>query len=170
MKSPKKKVKRKPGHPKVNTLPPKNVKTPPSYASKFGAPSKYEPKFCDMLVEHMGKGYSFESFAGHLLVTRATLYTWLEAHPDFSDAKHKGMEANRLKWEGISLNNAETNKGNSNGIRFNMINRFRGEWTDSHAVDVTTKGKEVTSSGVDLSKLTDAELRILAKATGRTDE
>lgn len=51
-----------------------------------GRPSKYDPKYCDQLINYMKSGLSFESFAGEINVHKETLYEWAKAHKDFSDA------------------------------------------------------------------------------------
>lgn len=70
---------------------------PGSYT--FGRPSLYESEYATMLVDHMAEGLSFESFGGRISVSRATLYTWLDLHPDFLDAKSIGESKSREWWE-----------------------------------------------------------------------
>ena len=41
-----------------------------------------------MLIEHMKKGYSFESFGADAHCSRKTLFNWLEAYPEFNEAKN----------------------------------------------------------------------------------
>lgn len=51
-----------------------------------GRPTLYEEKYCQMLMDHMGAGMSFESFAGVIGVSRQTIYDWRKAQTDFLDA------------------------------------------------------------------------------------
>lgn len=98
--------------------------------SEFGRPTKYQKKFCKMLIEHMAKGLSYESFAGYLGVNRSTIYEW-EKHEDFSDAKNLGIEASRYFWENAGINGLWVPEGvkfNSAVWIFNMKNRLK--WTD----------------------------------------
>lgn len=55
-----------------------------------GRPSKYKPEYCEQLIEHMSNGYSFESFAADLSVSKDTLYEWSKVYPEFSDAHAVG--------------------------------------------------------------------------------
>jgi len=71
--------------------------------SKRGQPSKYDPKYCQMLIEHMAEGFTFESFAGLLRVDRDTIYEWCNAHQDFSDAKKTGRAAQLLRDEQVLM-------------------------------------------------------------------
>lgn len=112
-----------------------------------GRPTIYEPKFCEMLIEHMAKGLSFESFAGFIGVSKQTLYDWVEKHAEFLDAKNLATSKCRLWWEqtGISglWNQSESeSEGNSRRTSsksfntgvwvFNMKNRFKEEWKEKH--------------------------------------
>jgi hypothetical protein len=45
-----------------------------------------------MVIDHMSKGYSFESFGADVNCSRKTLYNWAEENPEFMDAKKVGEE------------------------------------------------------------------------------
>lgn len=95
-------------------------------------PTKYDEKYCEMLIEHMAEGYSFESFGGIIEVNEDTLYEWVKVHPKFSDSKSIGTQKSMIWWEQMGR------KGMMNEIpffndriwRLNMINRFRSKWSD----------------------------------------
>jgi len=121
--------------------------------NREGRPTKYEPRFCDMLIEHMAKGYSFESFASISDTCKDTLYEWVKTHPEFSDARKKALDKNRYWWESQAieniLNKEETTKdkdGNFNTVKtsinapiwiFNMKNRFKDEWRDRQETELS---------------------------------
>lgn len=65
----------------------------------MGRPSLYQPEYCERLIKHMKKGYSFESFAAIAGVCKQTLYTWLDVHPEFQSAKDLGTMYSLLWWE-----------------------------------------------------------------------
>ena len=69
----------------------------------IGAPSKYESKFCTLLIEHNKKGFSFESFAALARVSKSTLYKWTEEFSEFMDAKLEGHGLLRLYWEKVGI-------------------------------------------------------------------
>lgn len=170
-------AKRKRGHPKVDTSPPPGTDeymlAPHEILVhwKPGIPTTYEPRFAEALIKHMASGLSFESFGAKIATGPSTMYNWVQIHADFSDAKILGTQLNRTYWENLSKQNSKTNVGNAAGIRFNMINRFRGEWTDSHNVDMTTKGKEINNGpSIDLSKLSPETLRRVLEETGDNSE
>lgn len=112
-------------------------------ANPVGRPTVYDPKYCDMLIEHMARGYSFESFAGFTGHSKQTLYEWAAKFEEFGDAKSQGTSLSRLFWERLgiehilNINETEYEKGasrskskslNSTVWIFNMKNRFG--WRD----------------------------------------
>lgn len=124
-------------------------------------PTVYKSEYCQMLIDHLEKGYSFESFAGLVGVCKQTLYNWADEHQEFLDSKKAGIEKARLFWEkeGIEgLWTIEENEGsgkdqirrrkqiNSTIWLFNMKNRFPKEWSDKKEIDHSVKDISVTIS------------------------
>lgn len=64
-----------------------------------GRPSKYEPEFCDQLLEFMAQGYSLTAFAGSIRVSRATINNWMAEHPEFLEATRVGQALRTMKLE-----------------------------------------------------------------------
>ena len=56
-----------------------------------GRPTKYEPEFCEQLIELMGEGLSLTAFAGEIGVARSTINEWIGAQPEFSEAVKIGQ-------------------------------------------------------------------------------
>lgn len=100
-----------------------------------GRPTDYKPEYCQMLIDHMAEGFSFESFAAVVKVNRDTLYNWVAIHPDFSDAKKSGFDESRLTWEKIGRDIAKKGEGNATAFIFNMKNRFREDWNDKQTIE-----------------------------------
>lgn len=48
-------------------------------------PTKFQPSYCDQVIEHMTDGASLTSFAAEIGVARSTINEWMEAQPDFAD-------------------------------------------------------------------------------------
>ena len=64
----------------------------------FHAPlnnSGYKPEYAAMLREHIGRGFSLNSF--DVGVSTKTIYNWLRIHPDFALARERG-EKQKLKF------------------------------------------------------------------------
>lgn len=102
-----------------------------------GRPTKYDPKYCQELIEHMKEGYSYESFAGRLGVARSTLYEWEKHHPEFSDTKKTAIELSLYHWEKVGKEGmfmgGKDNPFQASIWVFNMKNRFG--WADRKEVD-----------------------------------
>lgn len=119
---------------------------------KTGRPSSYRPEYCQKLIEHMSKGYSFDSFAAIADVNPDTLYEWAKVHPEFSETKKKAFARSLLFWEQQGISGLWTSKEESFNTAlwiFNMKNRHK--WTDR--VDVTEH-----SQPTGLEKTSDDEL------------
>ncbi len=92
-----------------------------------GQPTSYKEEYCEMLIEHMSKGFSFRSFAGVVDVCADTIYEWCKQHSKFSDAKSQGEEKSRLFYEGKGLeglfSTSETEReGNSSKTSSKSLN------------------------------------------------
>lgn len=111
-----------------------------------GRPSKYKKEFCEMLINHMKQGLSFESFGGVIGVAKDTLYQWVKKHKEFSDAKKIGTSFTILYWEklGIAGTLGRIPGFNSTSWIFNMKNR-ETKWKDRQDI---TSGEEKISGEV----------------------
>lgn len=56
-----------------------------------GRPSEFRAEYCDLLISHMKSGGSLEAFAAKIPCAIQTLYNWLDAHPEFLEARKAGM-------------------------------------------------------------------------------
>jgi hypothetical protein len=99
-----------------------------------GRPLEFKDEYCEMLIDHMGQGYSFESFAGVVGCCKQTLYNWL-ANEQFLDAKNIAFECSRFFWEKIGIEIAKSGQGNATAYIFNMKNRFKDEWKDKQETE-----------------------------------
>jgi len=122
----------------------------------FGRPTKYDPKYCEELIEFMSQGFSYEAFAGHLTVAISTLYEWEGANPDFSEAKKLAFAKNRIFWEAKGVEGLKNESGpgavnlNSTVWIFNMKNRFG--WRDRTEHSGEVKGGITAQDIADLMK------------------
>lgn len=71
--------------------------------------SKYKPEYCDMLIEHMSQGYSFDTFPAIVRVGRSTMYVWLKDIPEFKEA-HEIGNALALKYFETAIKSASSNE------------------------------------------------------------
>jgi len=106
-----------------------------------GRPTKYKPEYCDMLVEHMTGGLSFESFGAVADVSEETLHTWKSKHPEFLESYKKGRSHSMKHWEEMGHDMVLAGQGNATAWIFNMKNRFG--WKDRH--DITSDDKPMVA-------------------------
>lgn len=142
-----------------------------------GAPSKYDPTYTEMLIGHMASGLSYESFAGVIGISRATLYNWEEAHEEFLDAKKKGSEKNLLYWEQVGQEGlwdiTEYADGkpvfkkalNSTVWIFSMKNRHK--WKDRQEIDTHVKLDDTREK---VQKMSNKDLEELVKSNIQGDK
>lgn len=129
-----------------------------------GRPPKFKEEYVNGVIEHMERGYTFETYAAIIDVNRDTLYQWIKDYPIFSDAVKRGKEKGQFKWEQIGMEHIthtdskfeSTPKLNSAVYIFNMKNRFG--WIDRHEVK-----NEVKINSKELEEMSDDELLDLSK-------
>lgn len=131
-----------------------------------GQPTKYKPEYCKMLVKHLSEGYSFESFVAELPqdddVCVRTLYRWVDANPEFCQAKKKGEALGLKFWEKVGARQAVAGKGNATSWIFMMKNRYG--WRDK--IEVTPPNPAQQK----LEQMSDAELREQARLLLESEE
>lgn len=113
--------------------------------AKVGRPSKYDPKFCDMLIEHMAKGFSYETFGASINVAQSNVKNWEDAHPEFQASKKEAFDKCRLFWETAGIQGMWNTKDGPNlnvgNYVFQMKNRFK--WTDRVEVQTNENIKPI---------------------------
>jgi len=130
-----------------------------------GRPSLYKEEYCELLIEHMTKGLSFESFAAITNTCVDTIYEWAKVHPQFSEAKRMAKPKCQLFWEQIGIDGLYNTKvvqkmGKSSTTTtkalnasvwiFNMKNRF--DWTDKHELDLGEETQKAFNLAYKLDK------------------
>lgn len=68
-----------------------------------GRPTKFEERFCEMLIKHMSQGLTLESFGGEIGVAQDTLFRWIKQNPSFSEARKIGDTAQKAFFEKLGL-------------------------------------------------------------------
>ena len=136
-----------------------------------GRPSLYRPEYCQLLIEHMEKGLSYEAFAGVVGVSKQTIYDWEKANEEFLDAKNRGIERARLFWEQKGLDglfsetfedkDAKTRSSKSINAPIwliNMKNRFG--WRDKQPGEVDTVVNNNNSNSNQISPQSDEAIEV----------
>jgi len=96
----------------------------------MGRPSKYEARFCDLVVEHMAEGASLTSFAAEIDVARSTINEWMGEHPDFSEACARAKAKCAAWWEKVNRSLALTGEGNAGACKLGLTNMAADDWRE----------------------------------------
>jgi len=129
----------------------------PNYTT--GRPSQYRPEYCDMVTDYMAKGYSLTAFAGTIRQARDTVYEWMTAHSDFSDAVSRGRAARVAALETKLL--AARYGAQCSAAIFALKNADPMEWRDMRSVQ--------HDHNVRVDTLTDAQLFAIASGKPMSD-
>lgn len=114
-----------------------------------GRPSKYDPAFCETVLNIGAEGGTLAAMAEACDIDRATLNEWLDRHEEFSRAVKRGLQKAQVLWEGKGMKATfgEVPNFNPTSYIFNMKNRFKDDWRDKVETEHTGdafKGLNVT--------------------------
>ncbi len=98
-------------------------------------PTKYDPAYCDAVVEHMKDGASLTSFAASIEVCRDTISEWANVHPEFSAAVKRGKAVCASWWESLARKGAEGGDANPTLCIFGLKNMAAEDWRDKQDVE-----------------------------------
>jgi len=110
------------------------AKTPAKRA--VGRPTKYDPDYCNQVIDFMRDGYSLTAFGVHILVARSTLNEWIDNHPEFSEAVKIAQGARTLVLEKGLLKD-EASGANVTSRIFALKNAAPEEWKDKVQQELT---------------------------------
>lgn len=123
----------------------------------FGRPSKYDPDFCEQVIELGRQGKSKTYMAGALGVNKDTLYEWEKQHKDFSDALTHAMVLSQQWWEDAGQSGLFLDKFNAAVYNKQMAVRFPDEHRE---VTKTELKAEITARNI--TDVSDEQLAIVA--------
>lgn len=125
-----------------------------------GRPSKYDPAYCQQLIDHMATGASATSFAAEIEVDRSTISQWAEVHPEFSLALTRGKAKCAAWWERVGRKLAADGEGNATMVVFGLKNMSGDDWREKqhveHSGEIATTTKEQRDAAVAAASRADA--------------
>ena len=89
-----------------------------------GRSSRYEPGFCERVLELAAEGYCKAEIAAKLSVAAKTLGAWAAAHPEFREAMHRAKDLEYAWWLGKGREGVDNKGWNSAAWALQMRNRF----------------------------------------------
>ena len=102
--------------------------------------NKYQPAYCNEVVECCAEGHSLTAFAGRIGVARNTIYDWIKAHPEFDAACQLARAKSAVFWEQRLIEISKGKPGNVTAAIFALKNRVADEWREK--VDVVHDAKD----------------------------
>lgn len=126
-----------------------------------GRPSTYDPKYCQMVLEHCANGASLSSFAAEISVARSTINEWMEHHSEFSEAVGAAKAKCAAWWEqrGRAIAQEGGGPGAATLVIFGLKNMGADDWCERKEIDHKSSDGSMTPKGLDASKLSDETLR-----------
>jgi hypothetical protein len=120
-----------------------------------GRPSLYDPAYCDQAIE-LGKiGKSTEAIGAMLGVGTATLYRWMDEHPEFREAIGIAKDMELYWWEeqaqAYMVENKESDRLNSGIWARSMAARFPKKYRESTKTEITGADGAPLLSGINVT-------------------
>jgi hypothetical protein len=123
----------------------------------IGRPTKYDPKYIDLVISLMELGWSKTRVAAYFRVHKDTLYEWIKQHPDFSDAVRVGETLSEAWWEEQGVAALTSKEYNTNMFKW-LTSNIHG-WTDKQSQDINMKGELNIGSRIESSRRRTAEIK-----------
>ena len=98
-----------------------------------GAPTKYDPEFCERVIEWGKMGKSRAWMASRLDVAIQTIYNWEALHPEFLEAMARAAAHAQAHWEDQGHDNLTNREFQSAVWTRSMGARFPKDWREKHA-------------------------------------
>lgn len=86
--------------------------------------SSYDPKYCELALDYMAKGYSITVLASKLGTTPAVLRDWKKKHKDFELALTVGKVKQQGYWEVQGMHNVTNKNYNTSLYKTIMAQNF----------------------------------------------
>lgn len=118
-----------------NNTPPMKEAPSSTEPNQGGRPTKYQPEFCDRIIDLGTQGMGICEIAVELGVVRQTIYSWKDQHSEFLDAFTRAREKSQAWWERQGREGLSSREFNHGLWKLNMVNRFPKDWSDKQKVE-----------------------------------
>jgi len=127
-------------------------------ANPVGRPSKYDPAFCEQVIQLGKLGKSIEQIACELDVGTKTIYNWRDEHPEFLRALDMAREFEQNWWETIAqthmIEEKDAAKLNASIWSRSMAARFPKKYRESTKQEITGADGAPLLQGIEVSFVT----------------
>lgn len=130
-----------------------------------GRPTKYDPAYCEAVIEDAKRGFSLSAFCGGIFVDRDTITEWRKVHPEFDEACKvaKLVRARMLETDFIKL---DIPAPAMNARKLALANCAEEDWRSEQVLKHVGGDKDDapirSEVAIDVTKLSEATLRELA--------
>ena len=100
-----------------------------------GRPSLYKPEYCEQVIEHGKQGLSEVEIACAMDITRTTMRSWADQHPEFSSALTRAKEFEQAWFEKVGREALFADKFNAPVWKKSVEARFRDDYTERKEVE-----------------------------------
>lgn len=119
----------------------------------------YKADYPARLIEVLKTGQTLVAFCAEVMVSKKTLYDWLEKHEEFKHAYELGMALSEQYWLKMGQDNADNPDFNYNHYAFQLGSRFGISRTrKSKAKKVSPAGKVIKNPKTLLDRFNNAIL------------
>ncbi len=129
-----------------------------------GRPTKYDPAYCEAVIEDAAKGFSLSAFCGGIMVARDTLTGWRQQHPEFDEAC-KVAKLVRARFLETGIMDMSVPAPAMNARKFALVNCAEEDWREPKQIleHTGTDGGPIRTQGtVDVTGLSAEQLAVLA--------
>lgn len=106
-----------------------------------GRPSRYDPAYCEQVIQLGGKGKSVEQIGAILGIGTRTLFTWRDQNEEFRHALELAKELEQAWWEDMAqsymVEEKESAKLNTGLWSRSMAARFPKKYRESVKQEIT---------------------------------
>lgn len=104
--------------------------------AKVGRPSKYDPAYCEQVIELGKQGMSVVEIACEFGVARSTVEeAWPAAHPEFSEAFERARDESQAWWEKQGREGLSKAQFNAQVWSRSMSARFPKDWREKQQLE-----------------------------------
>lgn len=117
-----------------------------------GRPTKYDPAFCDRVIELGDTGASIAEMAYECGVCRNTLKAWMDEHEEFLTAITRATLASQVWWERAGRVGMIENNISAPIWSRSMAARFPDDWREIKGTELTGRnGEPVQFNGLEVT-------------------
>lgn len=117
-----------------------------------GRPSKYDPAYCDQVVEMAKQGMGPAEYAAAFDVCRQTIDNWKDTQPEFLDALTRAKAQEQAWWERTGREGMFLDRFNAPVWKKSVEARFRDDYTERRETELSGKDGNLPAFTVNLIK------------------